>query len=417
MNVFGDPEEWPNPNSEMAIAETAMARPDIETDTRAIAERIFDRMAERFPGWIARDGNLETWLIEEFSAVTAEIRQEAIAVPEAIYQTYGEDVLGIPALPSQPAVADSIWTAIDGLGYRIQAGTQLTLTRPGDAANPVAFEVVATVEIPPGDLTVGGVRIRASLDGEQGNRLHGEAELIDPLFWVESVVVPDETDQGRDGQTLEAYLESLISLMRVVALRPILPLDYAILAMRVPGIGRAIAMDGYDPGDGTWGHARTITVIVTAPDGENVSNVTRSVVQNTLEVLREVNFIVNVIDADRDPVDIEYVVTAFAEQDPDVVRSLCDQAIREALSPATFRLGTTGPAIAGGEVIPPPNGGGPGRQTLRVNDFIGLLDRQRGVDWVAPGGVLIQGDGADYVLSTPFALPSPRTITGTVNLP
>ena len=82
-----------------------MARPDVETDSRAIAERIFNRMVERFPGWIARDGNLETWLIEEFSAVTAEIRQEAITVPEAIYQTYGEEVLGIPAVAPAPALA------------------------------------------------------------------------------------------------------------------------------------------------------------------------------------------------------------------------------------------------------------------------------------------------------------------------
>jgi hypothetical protein len=416
VSFIGDPEEWPNPNSDMAIAETAMARPDVETDTRAIAERIFDRMAERFPGWIARDGNLETWLIEEFSAVTAEIRQEAITVPEAIYQTYGEEVLGIPATPSAPALADSVWTAIDNLGYRILAGTQLTLTRSGDAANPVAFEVVATVEIPPGEMSIGGVQIRAIQLGEQGNRLFGEAELIDPLFWVDSVEVPIETANGVDGQTLEEYLESLIALMRIVAIRPILPFDFATLALRVPGVTRAVAMDGYDPGTETWGHARTITLILMNPEGKQVSQPTRDTVRNTLEQLREVNFIVNVIDAEYETVNVSYTVTAFAEQDPEVVRVLCDAAIRDSLSPAQYRLGLTSPSIAVGEVIPPPGVGAvAGRRIIRVNDFIGLLDRQRGVDFVQE--VLIDGSAIDLELPKPFTLPEPGDIEGTVNLP
>ena len=114
-------------------------------------------------------------------------------------------------------------------------------------------------------------QIRAVQTGEQGNRLSGEAELIDPLFWVESVQVPIETTNGVDGQTLEEYLESLISLMRIVALRPILPLDYAILALRVPGVARAVAMDGYDPGTETWGHARMVTLILTNDEGLPVS--------------------------------------------------------------------------------------------------------------------------------------------------
>ena len=50
-----------------------------------------------------------------------------------------------------------------------------------------------------------------------------------------------------------------------------------------------------------------------------------------------------------------------------------------------------------------------------MNDLIGLLDRQRGVDFVGP--ITIQGDAADYELPTPFTLPQPGTITGTVNLP
>jgi hypothetical protein len=413
---LSDPEEVPNPNAEMAFEETAMARPDVDTDTRAIAERVYDGLAERFDGWVAHDGNLEVGLVDEFSAVSAELRQEAVTVPEAIYQTYGEEVLGIPAIPPEPASAFSTWTALDDLGYTIVAGTQLTLARSGD--DLVAFEVLSSVEIPVGETTATGVQLVALAAGLQGNELSGAAELIDPLSWVLDVNVPTPTTGGIDGQTLEDYLTQLIMLMRLIAIRPILPLDFAILALRLPGVGRAVAMDLYDPGPGTWGHARTITLILTNEAGRPVGDTIMGQVAVYLEALREVNFVVHLIDAGYETINVDYQVTAFAEQDPTLVKELCDQALFDYLLPANFRLGTASPSIVGGEKIDPPAPGTtPGRQTLRVNDLIALLDRQRGVDFVPVGTVMINGQPDDYTLPEPFTLPEPGDISGHVTVP
>jgi hypothetical protein len=413
---LGDPEEIPNPNAEMGFEETAMARPDVETDTRAIAERIYDGLAERFPGWVARDGNLEVGLTDEWSAVAAELRQEAVTVPEAIYQTYGEEVLGIPATPPAPATATSSWSAIDDQGYTVTAGTQLTLARTGD--DLVAFEVLSSVEIPPGQRAIDGVELVAIADGTQGNNLDGPGELIDPLSWVEAIDVTQPSAGGLDGQTLEDYLTQLIMLMRLVALRPILPLDFAIMALRVPGVGRAVAMDLFEPATGTWGHARTITLVLTDPDGERADEPVKQQVAAYLDVLREVNFVIHVIDATYEEIDVAYQVVAFAEQDPTMVKEACEAALLDYLAPANFRLGTTSPSIVGGEQIDPPAPGqSPGRQTLRVNDLVSLLDRQRGVDFVPVGGVQINGQADDYTLTQPFTLPRPGDIGGTVTVP
>ncbi len=170
--------------------------------------------------------------------------------------------------------------------------------------------------------------------------------------------------------------------MRVIALRPILPGDFAILALRVVGVGRAVAMDGYDPATQTWEHVRTITLVLTDELGEPVPAPVREEVAAYLEALREVNFVVHVIDADYQEIDVTYEVTAFAEQNPDMVREACDFNLAQELSPANYRLGTTSPAIASGEVIPPPSAAGqqPSRRTVRRNDLIALLDRTRGVD-------------------------------------
>ena len=408
----GDPEEYPNPNAEMALAETSLAQADIDSDAATISAAIFDAMTVRSPGWIAHDSNLDVWLIEEFSTIAAEIRQEALNVPQAIYQTYGEEVLGIPVRPPAPAQGTSTWTAQDQQGYTIPAGTQLTLSRTGD--DQVVFEVTATSYVEPGTNMVTGVPITAVDDGTAGNDLSGPGEVIDPLTWVTSIEVSDPTALGDDGQELADYLDDLVMLMRVVALRPILPWDYAILALRIPGVERAIAMDGYEPLDGTWGHARQVTLIVTDAAGEPCTQATKDAVKDTLEQLREVNFIVNVIDANYDPVDVTFEVTAFAEQEPQIVNDLCVQAIIDALAPSNFRLGTTSPAIRAGEVIPPQISGTPGRQTLRINDLIGLLDRQRGVDWV--DGVTIDGGAVDVVLPGPTTLPRAGAVSGTVNV-
>jgi hypothetical protein len=413
---LGDPEEVANPNAEMAFEETAMARPDVETDTRAIAERIYDGLAARFPGWVARDGNLEVGLTDEWSAVAAELRQEAVTVPEAIYQTYGEEVLGIPAIPPAPATALSRWTAVDAEGYTITAGTQLTLARTGD--DLVAFEVLSTAAIPRGETFVDEVQLVATADGAQGNGLDGDGELIDPLFWVDAIEVSTPSAGGLDGQTLDEYLTLLIMLMRLVAIRPILPLDFAILALRLPGVGRAVAMDLYDPQSGTWGHERTVTLVLTDDDGRRVPDPVKAQVAAYLDALREVNFVIRLIDAAYESIDVTYHVVAFAEQDPATVKDACDQALLDYLEPSNFRLGTTSPSIVGGEQIDPPGPGQmPGRQTLRVNDLIALLDRQRGVDFVPVGGVEINGQADDYTLGQPFTLPEPGAIDGSVTVP
>lgn len=462
----GDPEEVPNPNAEMAFQETAMSQPMIDLDTAAIAERIFNRLAERAPGWVAHDSNLEVWLIEEFSAVAAEIRQEAIRVPEAIFQTYGEEVLGIPMTIPLPAVGVSTWTAQDDRGYTIPVNTQITVPRSGD--DLIVFETNAEARIPVGSREIEGVQIRAQVAGANSNGLSGPADVVDPLFWVESIDLPLPTVSGSDGQTLDEYLTELIMLLRVIALRPILPWDFAVLSLRVPGVVRAVAMDGYrlgsgsvaqsdivtqaradllawyrtygrnpelveqrslitnligtmspDAAGGTWGHQRTVTLIVADAYGESLPQATKDVIRFYLEELREVNWRVYVIDADYEVIDVEYECTAFAEQDTDVVEELCTQAIRDFLSPANFRLGTTSPAITAGEVIPPPpqvdGEFTPGRQTLRINDLIGLLDRQRGVDWVNEGTVLMNGVASDLPLPGPTTLPRPGHITGVVH--
>jgi hypothetical protein len=407
-----DPEEVPDPNRDLAAADTGFTGPDIEADQQAIAERIFANLAARVDGWEANDANPDVWLIEAFAAIAAEVRALAANVPGAVISYYGNEVLGLPLRIPAPAVGLTRWTAEDDRGYAVKPGLQLTVARTGDEF--VGFEVITGAEIPPGSTTVEDVPIRAVVNGAHGNGLVGEAEMSDPLDWVRSVELTQPTLQGDDGQTAEEYLANLTNLLRVVAFRPVLPWDFALLAMQVPGCGRAVAMNGYEPDDGTWGHQRQIAVAVGDRYSEPLPEPVKDQIRDSLELAREVNFRVPIIDFAYEEIDVEFEVTAFAEQDVDTVRDVCTDAVEQLLRPYGWRLGTTSPGIAAGEVIPPPRPGvQPGRMTIRRNDIIGLLYRCRGVDWVDE--VLIDGVAGDRELTGPTTLPRPGEISGTVN--
>ena len=405
-----DPEEIRDPNRDLAEADVGFTGPDIETDEQEIARQVFNRLAYLVPGWEAHDGNPDTWLIEAFAAVAAELRALIRDVPEAIFITHGTEVLGLPIRAPAPALGYSNWTAADERGYTVRTGAQITIARTGDEL--VGFEVLAGVEIPPGETVAVNVPIRAVEDGAVGNGLVGPAEPSDPLDWVASIEVPRPTTNGDDGQDRTEYLGTLSNLLRVVAFRPVLPGDFALLALTIPGVGRAVAMDGYNPLDGTWGHVRRVCLVVAGFDGLPLLDAVRAQVRAYLESIREVNFIVDVISPLYETVDVDFTVTMFGEQDAGLVHGICKDALEQELDPASFRLGTLSPATGAGEVIPPPEEGEiPGRQTIWVNNLIGLLDRCRGVDRV--NEVTING-GGDLELGGPFTLPRPGEITGTV---
>jgi hypothetical protein len=200
----------------------------------------------------------------------------------------------------------------------------------------------------------------------------------------------------------------------MVALRPVLPQDFAILALQVPGVARAVALNLYNPADGSWTNARTVTLILTDDNGLPVTADVKQAVEDNLEALREVNWIVNVIDAVYESIAVDFTVTAYAGQDQTTVHDACVANVTTALSPVNFRLGALSPAIAGGEVIPPPQAGQPARrQVIRVNDLVALLDRTLGVDYVE--AVTVNGAAADHRLTQPYSLPEPGAITGTVH--
>ena len=410
LDLPGDPEEIENPNATLALDESGYIAPDVETDQDAIQQEVFDNLALRAPGWEANDGNLETWLIEAWSESAAEIRALARDVPASIFTTYGEDVLGIVPGLALSSTGLATFTANDNLGYTVEVGTQFALPRSGD--DLAAFATLEEATIPVGDTVIANVPFAAVLTGADSNGLSGLGQMLDPVAWAASVIVTEPTAGGTDAEVPQDYLDRLSILMRMVALRPVLPQDFAILALQTPGVERAIAMNLYDSATDTWDNERTVTVVLADVDGQPVTPEVKQEVVDMLEALREVNWIVNIIDATYTPIDVTYSVVAFAGQHEPTVQEACDAALTDYLSPMNYRLNEASPAIAGGEVIFPPDAATTRQQYIYVNELIALLDRCLGVDRVV--SVSINGAAADFLLPDPNAFPEPGVMTGTV---
>ena len=406
----GEPPEMENDNLLLAAQESGYIAPDVEGDQDAIAQQVFVNLAARVNGWQSHDGNLDTWLIEAFSEVGAEIRSLAADVPASIFGTYGTRVLGVPPRLATGASGTASFTAQDDAGYTLDTGTTFGLSRSGN--DVVAFQTLQEATIAPGDTLVADVPFTAVEVGAASNGLVGVGQMLDPVTWVAAINVPIATTGGQDAELPDDYVDRLSNLFPAVGLRPVLPQDFAILALQlIPGVGRAVAMNLYDPGTDTWDNVRTVTLVIAQADGTPCSATVKAQVEALLEALREVNWVVHVIDPLYQPVDVTFVVTPYAGQDLATVVAACVANVTSYLSPGAYRLGELSPAIAGGEVIyPPANGTEARRQVVRVNELISLLDRSLGVDYV--NTVEINGVAGDFAFGNAYTLPTAGTIVG-----
>jgi uncharacterized phage protein gp47/JayE len=286
----------------------------------------------------------------------------------------------------------------DALGYTILAGTLVGIPAAGDTL--LGFEVAVDTPIPPGATTATGVVIVAQDAGTEANDLSGDAQLIDALDWVTDVTLTAPTSGGIDGETDDAYLNRLRELLQLLAPRPILPNDFAVIAKQVAGVFRATAIDLYNASTNTSGVPRCVTVVVAGADGLPVSAQIKADVDALLQSQREVNFLVFVIDPTYLTVAVTFTIKPYPDYGATDVVARARQAVTDYLSPATF-----------GNV---PYGEAPQWLTdpyVRYLEVAEAINRVEGVWYI--GTLTINGGTVDLALPVPGGLPKPGAINGT----
>lgn len=398
----------------------AVIRPEISTDPAELEEIAFEYLGEQFRGWEPADGDLTTWLIRAHARMVAEERDVAADVPfEQILRPFGEKIHGVTPRVARPAEVKAVVTLRDGKGYTIPAGTEVLVRTSGDDGVTMAVTEDVTVPAPrQGErgVTTADVTLRAiaGREGTAGNGLRkgvNDVVPIRPLEFIASIelVEREVSSGGSDAETDEQYLQRLVDELALTSPVPILPDDFAQLARQThESVGRALALNTYDPGTGTYGHERTVTVVVATAAGEPVPEDARRGVQARLEAMRELNWRCPVIDPTYTRIDVTFEATAWPGENPATVTDAALAALRFALSPANWGTGPGAGANPGWHDDP----------TVRYLEVAQVLNEVPGLRYVDSLQIGLQSRAlgtADIELTGPGALPRPGTgINGTV---
>lgn len=392
---------------------------ELETnvDQGSLLQDFYDFMADRFPGWVPAAANPEAVLAEGFASLAAETLDLAADVPDEIFMQFGRTIVNIPPQEAARATADTTWTLIDDAGYTIEEGTQIAISDP--AGEPHAFEVDQDVVVLAGATATaaGEVAVTAIEEGAAASGLTAAPDLLDSLDFVGSIALVGATAGGEDAEDPVAYRDRLARELQLMAPRPILPNDFAVLVRdNVAGIARAVAIDGYDPGSpGTYDPAdpltwtpRMIAIAGTDAAGANLSVGVKAAADAYLQSQREVSFVVNMIDPSRTTVDVQYTVKGYPTFDPAALEATVDQALTDYLSPINW-----GKPLAQGD----DPGAWLNATKVRYLEVAEVINRVDGVDYIVDLQIRVAAGAfgtADLDLAGAAPLTEPGAITGTV---
>jgi hypothetical protein len=365
----------------------------ISVDPDDILAAAVSFLQARFPNWKPADGNLDYAILQTISTEAAQLRELASSVPDAIFRIFGAGLIALPPLNATPATVATTWTMVDSAGYTIPAGTLVGIAPPS-GNQLVAFQVANSVIVLPGtNVTgIGAVQLIALIDGAAGSGIGtagGTVQLIDALAFVASITQVAPTAGGIDAEDDPTYFIRLKSQLAMMSPRLIVPNDFAIAA-KSQGAFRALAIDGYNPVDSSSGNAKMIAIAGLDLTGAPISAALKTTIAAYVNTLREVNFIVNMIDATINSIDVTYTAVALPGYDHTLLLNSINSALKSLLSSATW---ATDPSIRDSSASTT----WINKTVLRFQDVSAVIRGVQGVDHWSALTTNITGSGAGSV--------------------
>jgi hypothetical protein len=303
-----------------------------------LAQVGIDYLQGVYPAWQPARADSMTWTLRSVAQIIAEAQETSSDVPTSIYRYLGRWLVGLPPIDATSAQTQATVTMVDTAGYTIDAGTRFLIKTSGDAG--VVFLATGPVTVPPGSgaTAAGELQLIAEEPGAHGTGLASSLEVqpVDALAFIDTVTLTADTTGGVDAETDDEYLARFTAELALMSPRPILPDDFAVLARRVAGVARALAVDGYNPADDTLLNERMVTVAVADETGGDLSAGIKTAVDALLQGMREVNFVVHVIDPTRTTFDVRYTAVSYPGFDTASVQAAVDAAVAGYLSGASW---------------------------------------------------------------------------------
>jgi hypothetical protein len=395
-------------------------------DPDALTEIGVDYLEGAIAGFVARPGSVETVLLEANGQISAEVVQQAALVAPIVFAYAGQALFGIPPHAAVPATATATVTfAPDTPAVLVAAQSMLAVPHPSGSS--VVFTTDQDVAAPEGggDVLVGVTALEA---GAAANGAFGPAEFIDVLDGVAGVVVGTAAG-GVDPESDEDYLDRLADGLTLLAPRPILPNDFAVFARQVPGVGRSLAIDLYQPGTndnvpagqpggpltvegapvlagaGASNVARCVATAVTGEAGQPPTQALMHTVWLELDGAREVNFLAYVIPPHYTTIEVKATVHAYPGYLPADVQAAAMAMLDTWLDPGMWGTQPSSTAESGDQWA--------NNTVARVYEAVDWLNRADGVYYVEGAVQLRVAGGAWGGVDVPLTGVAPLPLSGT----
>lgn len=387
---------------------------EIETDPDVIAQLGFDEMASRIPGWDPIVGEIDTALIQACARIASQVRASASIVPIGVFR-YLADQFGLVPRTGIPWVIVVNILADDTLAHTIAAGALWSIDVGGGDLR--TFTNPLPVVFPAGPGEVDNV-ILNSVDLTQDN-----SDVLAPMIaniidtgtypYVLNATVTVDAFSGQQAETDDEFFQRLIRRFALNTAAPILPQDFAALALDIAPIGsRAIAIDGYDAIALTSNNPRTVTIVPMDRTGSPLSTTMKSDILAYVAGLREANWNVYVIDPVFFQVSVKWTAHAIPGFATATVNAAIVAAVNAYLSGAQWGL----PAIetySNWTLLE-------GWDKVRLGEMYEVVNAVEGVAYVdtlnlKAGAVAPTTEVADITLTGgPVVVPTPGSVAGTV---
>jgi uncharacterized phage protein gp47/JayE len=354
----------------------------VDRDPQDVFDIAQQYMKTQFPELNLREGMMETVLLE---AVALEVAESIFAInrlPDGMTEVL-LSLFGVDRDPGQPPVADITFSTSSSQGVSIPAGSSFVLDS-GTGLDPLVFITDGECVIPEGQFT-GVISATATTYTDIYNGVPAGAILTaqDSLLYLDYATLSSSVNGGRDPETDEEYLSRGVQSLQRLSSTLVLPKQFVAAALEQPYIGRAKAIDLYNPdldpdGNGPVGNEPGYMTVAVYGNNEFVSPVNKDELLLELETESQANLMVKLIDPLVTPVTVDVTVAYDQTADAASVVEAVTQSLLDYLNPMNWTWG----------------------DKVRRSSLISLITNIEGVDYVEE-------------LTTPA---SDITLTGVANL-
>lgn len=367
------------------MSDLGLSRVEITPDDRD-PQQTFDAMLASvraaLPTWDARNGALETVLLEAWATGAADVIYALNRLPGRIE----EDILAlydVARFAGAKATGNAVITWDTSRTATVTAGIRFTVP-----SSDIVLEVTTTTTGTGATLTV---PVRATEPGAAANSVTSGAALdvLDAIPYAVSVALSGTLSGGADAESDNAYLERAATRLARVTSSLVVADHFVAYALENTAVVRAKAYDLWDgTGANTSSDLGYVTVAVYG-SGAQVAAGTRTALAAEMDERAAAMITPVVIATTISTVNIAATVKALAGYSTAAIAAACEAAIRAYVNPASWTWDAS----------------------LIDTEIISLLNDVAGVDYVVSGSVTPSGT---TTITTPAGLATAGTVTITV---